>query len=89
MQHLDNRTLDEGPMDQLDLDFGDNGAFVPPPGACPTDDAADDDRDPADPHLIDCLDIAGRRYELDCRVDPLSLVVLGYALRLVPATAAA
>lgn len=89
MQHLFDRTLDGGLMDQLDLDFGDDGAFLPPSGRRPFDDEADDGGHPEDPHQIGRLQIAGRRYELDCRIDPVTQFVVGYALRLIPASAAA
>jgi hypothetical protein len=84
MHHFDDRILNEALTDQLDLDFGDNGAWVPPGRDPAAEAAADDDFAPRDPHYIGCVRIAGRRYELDCRIDRATRVVLGYALRPVP-----
>ena len=88
MQHLLDQALSQGLTDQLDLDLGDDGVFVPPSTrACPR--TLPEDCDPGDPHQIGRLQIDGRRYELDCRIDATTRCVLGYALRLVPTDALA
>lgn len=92
MNFLDDRTLDERPMEQLDLDLGDTGrGFFPPRTFNRTLGADEDDigKQLYVPHQVDTLDIEGRAYELDCRICPITRMVVGYVLRRSPAAAIA
>lgn len=76
----DDRTRDEGPMAQFDLNFGSD--FVSP--SWPPDGGWQDWSDASgdhETHVFDVLDIAGRRYVLECRLCRTTRVVLGYSLR--------
>lgn len=92
MNILDDRTLDEAPMEQLDLDLGDSGrGFFPPRTFNRMLGAEEDDigKQLYVPHQVDTLDIEGRAYELDCRICPITRMVVGYVLRRAPAAAIA
>lgn len=92
MNILDDRTRDEDPMEQLDLDLGDSGRGVSQPRTFDRRLGAEEDvigKQLYVPHQVGMLDIEGRAYELDCRICPITRMVLGYVLRRAPAPAIA
>lgn len=70
------RTLEEGPMEQLDLNLGTD----PLPRRVSWSGGIEDGTEP-EPHVLDVIDVAGRRYVLDCRLCRTTRMVLGYSLR--------
>jgi hypothetical protein len=83
MNSFDDQALDEGLMDELDLPLGFYTPREPPRGG-PTAVAVPEDDDRDGTHHVNILDIQGRAYLLDCRIDPVSRVVLQYSLRRAP-----